>query len=184
MRGEIRFATPDDAQGILAIYGPYCEATCVSFEDGAPSIEQMRERISRITRDYPWLVATCDGRVVGYVYASRHHERAGYRWSVDVAVYLAADFHRCGLGRTLYTTLFAILREQGLFKAYAGVSLPNEGSVGLHEHLGFRPVGVYRGAGYKCGRWVTSAGGNWNCNLNGPNHSIPGRSANCVIPLR
>jgi L-amino acid N-acyltransferase YncA len=154
MRGEIRFATVDDAEAIRAIYGPYCESTCVSFEDVAPSIDQMRERIGRIGASYPWLVAEIDGRVGGYVYASRHHERAGYRWSVDVAVYLSSAFHRRGLGKTLYATLFAILREQGFFKAYAGVSLPNAASVGLHEHVGFEPVGIYRGAGYKFGRWV------------------------------
>lgn len=154
MRGEIRFATIEDAEGVLAIYGPYCESTCVSFEDVPPTIQQMRERMARITALYPWLVAAVDGRVAGYVYASQHHERAGYRWSVDVAIYLASDFHRRGLGRILYNTLFAILREQGFFKAYAGISLPNASSVGLHEHVGFKPVGVYRGAGYKFGRWV------------------------------
>src|SRR6478735_8127823 len=98
MAAYIRFAQPNDAAGILAIYGPYCESTQVSFEIVAPSIEQIQERISRITADYPWLVAEIDGQVVGYVYASRHHERAAYRWSVDVAVYVSSGQQRRGVG--------------------------------------------------------------------------------------
>jgi L-amino acid N-acyltransferase YncA len=154
MAAHIRLAGPNDAAGILAIYGPYCESTCVSFEIVAPSIEQIRERISRVTADYPWLVGEIDGQIIGYVYASRHHERAAYRWSVDVAVYVAAGRQRRGVGRILYETLFSILREQGLFKAFAGITLPNPASVGLHESLDFRPAAIYRGVGYKFGRWL------------------------------
>jgi phosphinothricin acetyltransferase len=154
MAAQIRLAGPNDAAGILAIYGPYCESTCVSFEIVAPTVEQIQERISRVTADYPWLVGEIDGQVVGYVYASRHHERAAYRWSVDVAVYVAAGQQRRGVGRILYEALFSILRDQGHFKAFAGVTLPNPASVGLHESLGFRPAALYRGVGYKFGRWL------------------------------
>jgi L-amino acid N-acyltransferase YncA len=154
MAAHIRFAGPTDAAGILAIYGPYCESTCVSFEIVAPTIAQIQERISRITSDYPWLVAEIDGQTIGYVYASRHHERAAYRWSVDVAVYIAAGYQRRGVGRILYEVLFSILREQGHFKAFAGITLPNPASVGLHESLGFRPAAIFRGVGYKFGRWL------------------------------
>jgi L-amino acid N-acyltransferase YncA len=151
---QIRLATPHDASGILAIYAPYCESSCVSFEVVAPSIEQMQERISRISSADPWLVCEIDGQIAGYVYASRHRERAAYRWSVDVAVYVAPEHQRRGLGRALYETLFSILREQGYFKAFAGITLPNPASVGLHERLGFRQAAVFRGVGYKDGRWL------------------------------
>jgi phosphinothricin acetyltransferase len=154
MAAQIRFAQLTDAAGIRAIYAPYCEATCVSFEIVAPTIEQTQERVSRITADYPWLVGEIDGQIVGYVYASRHHERAAYRWSVDVAVYVAAGQQRRGVGRILYETLFSILREQGHFKAFAGITLPNPASIGLHESLGFRPTAVFRGVGHKFRRWL------------------------------
>src|SRR3954452_5271098 len=149
MAAHIRFAQLTDAAGILAIYGPYCESTCVSFEIVAPTIEQIEDRISRITVDYPWLVGEIDGQIAGYVYGSRHHERAAYRWAVDVAVYIAAAHQRRGMGRILYETLFSILREQGLFKTFAGITLPNPASVGLHESLGFRRVAVFGGVGFK-----------------------------------
>jgi hypothetical protein len=47
----------------------------------------------------------------------------------------------------------AVLPLQGFGNAYAGVTLPNEASVGLHEAMGFEPVGVYRQVGFKCGAW-------------------------------
>ncbi len=153
MACKIRFATPDDAAGILAIYAPYCESSYVSFEIVAPSEPQMRERIARIAAEYPWLVCDSDGQVAGYAYASRHRERAAYRWTVDVAVYVAEKHHRRNVGRALYASLLGILREQGFARAYAGITLPNPASVGLHEAVGFAQVGVFRGEGFKLGQW-------------------------------
>jgi len=153
MTNTIRFAEPRDAAAILAIYTPYCEATAVSFESVPPNVEQIAERMERIASQYPWLVAEIDGRVAGYVYACPHRERGAYRWAVDVTVYVEANRHRRGIGRALYTSLLAMLRAQGFFKAYAGITLPNPASVGVHEVLGFQPVAVYRGVGYKLGQW-------------------------------
>lgn len=154
MAVELRIATPADASGILSIYGPYCDSTQVSFEIVAPNESEMRARIERILDKYPWLVGEIDGEVAGYVYATQHRERAGYRWAVDVAVYVARAHQRSGLGRALYSALFAILREQGYRKAIAGVTLPNAGSVGLHESVGFRPAGIFSKIGYKLGDWL------------------------------
>lgn len=154
MNVKFRLAQPTDAAAILAIYAPYCESSHVSFEVSAPSERRMRDRIARIAVQYPWLIAEVDRTVGGYVYASQHGERAAYRWAVDVAVYVAAAQHRKGIARTLYDSLFAILRQQGYFKACAGITLPNPASVGLHESLGFRRVGIFPGVGYKLGRWL------------------------------
>jgi L-amino acid N-acyltransferase YncA len=113
----------------------------------------MRGRIVGTLRSVPWLVCERDGAVMGYAYASKHRERAGYRWSVDVSAYVSEGSRRSGVGRALYTSLFAILRLQGFFTAVAGVTLPNPGSIGLHEAIGFERIGVYRGIGFKCGEW-------------------------------
>jgi phosphinothricin acetyltransferase len=150
---HLRDATESDAAGVAAVYAPYCERTPISFEVEAPSVEEIRARIEKVLPMYPWLVCEMDGRVVGYAYASRHRERAAYRWGVDVAVYLDGGCHRRGIGRALYSALFPMLVGQGLYTAYAGVTLPNDASVGLHKAMGFEPVGVYRGAGYKSGKW-------------------------------
>jgi phosphinothricin acetyltransferase len=150
----IRFARPDDAPGILAIYAPYCVSSPISFELVAPTIEQMAERIRAITAQYPWIVCEIGGEIAGYVYASRIRERAAYQWAVEVAVYVATRHQRRGVAHALYKALFSILREQNYFKAYAGITLPNIGSVRLHEAVGFRSVGAFVGIGYKLGRWL------------------------------
>jgi phosphinothricin acetyltransferase len=168
---RIRIARPDDAAGIREIYAPYCESSSVSFEVVAPSVEQIRERICRILPDYPWLVSEIGGQVAGYVYASQHRERAAYRWVVEVAVYVSPLHQRRGLGRALYSALVAILRRQGFFKALAGITLPNPGSVGLHEAMGFRPLAVYRGVGFKDGRWLDV--GWWQLDLQPENDNPP-----------
>jgi phosphinothricin acetyltransferase len=153
MNKQLRLATPDDAPAVQAIYGPFCDNSPVSFEIVAPTVEQMRERMASILVRFPWLIGEIDGQTAGYVYASPNRERAAYQWGVDVAVYIAEGHRRSGLGRSLYAALFELLKEQGFFHAYAGITLPNPGSVRLHESLGFEFVGVYENVGYKMGAW-------------------------------
>jgi L-amino acid N-acyltransferase YncA len=150
---NIRLATPDDAAAIAAIYAPYCDATVISFEEMAPSSEEMARRVATIGATRPWIVLEDNGGVIGYAYASPHHDRAAYRWSVSTAIYIGRAHHRRGAGRALYTTLFALLRALGYRQATAGITLPNPASVGLHAAFGFAPVGVYRHIGYKMGGW-------------------------------
>jgi len=149
----IRMAREADARAILAIYAPFCAATAVSFELEPPSEDEIASRIRAVTAYCPWLILEDDGAVTGYAYGGPHNERAAYGWSVDVTVYVAPSHLRRGVGRALYTTLFELLRQQGFFKAYAGVALPNPASTALHEAMGFEPVGVYKGVGYKLGAW-------------------------------
>jgi phosphinothricin acetyltransferase len=118
-----------------------------------PTAEQMAARIATTLTYAPWLVLERDGQVVGYVYASKHRERAAYQWSVDVSAYTDPRFQRQGIGAALYRTLFALLRVQGFYAAHAGITLPNPPSVAFHEALGFRPIGVYPQVGYKLGAW-------------------------------
>lgn len=149
----VRPATVADAASVHAIYAPVVEHTAISFEEVAPTIEEMSARIEATSNAYPYLVAERDGMVVGYAYASQHRTRSAYRWSVDVTVYIAEDARRSGVGSALYARLFAELVERGFHAAFAGIALPNSGSVALHERMGFEPLGVYREVGSKFGRW-------------------------------
>ena len=150
---RIRQAQARDAAMIAAVYAPYVRDTIISFEVEPPTAEEMGRRIAVIVARHPWLVAEQGGGILGYAYAGEHRSRAAYRWDVDVAVYLAAQAQRRGIGRRLYLALFEVLRRQAYVNAYAGISLPNAASVGLHEALGFAPVGVYRKVGYKRNAW-------------------------------
>lgn len=142
-----------DGATCAAIYAPFVAGSAVSFEEEPPSASEMAERIERITATHPWLVAEIDERVAGFAYATNHRERAAYRWAADVTVYVAAERRRSGVGRALYERLLGLLADQGLHVACAGITLPNEPSVRLHESMGFVPVGVYRRIGYKAGAW-------------------------------
>lgn len=150
---SIRVAIPDDAAAIAAIYAPIVRDTVISFEVDPPTPDQMAERIENTLESYPWLVAEEGGAVLGYAYASQHRSRAAYRWACDVSVYMHESARRRGIGTQLYTRLFEILPELGLHIAYAGITLPNDGSVGLHESVGFEYIGVFREVGYKNGAW-------------------------------
>ena len=151
---SIRDATVQDATAVQAIYAPVVTGTVISFEETPPTVDEMAERIATYGRNYPFLVAERQGRVVGYAYASAHRDRAAYRWSADVAVYVAEDARGSGIGRGLYDRLLPQLATQGLHAAFAGITLPNAGSVRLHESVGFELVGVYREVGFKFGRWL------------------------------
>jgi phosphinothricin acetyltransferase len=149
----IRFADVGDAAGIAAIYAPNVAASAISFEAEPPTPAAMRERIESTLALLPWLVCERGGELLGYAYASPHSERAAYAWSLNVSVYVAAGGRRQGIGRALYTSLFALARLGGYYSAHAAVTLPNAASVGLHESLGFLPVGVFRAVGFKRGAW-------------------------------
>lgn len=149
----MREARATDAAACAAIYAPYVTGTAITFETEPPSAGEMAARIEIASRGYAWLVLEEQGHVVGYAYGGRFHVRPAYRWAAEVSVYLAPGRRRTGGGRALYEALLARLRERGFRIAIAGMTLPNEASVGLHEALGFEPVGTYRRIGYKLGDW-------------------------------
>jgi L-amino acid N-acyltransferase YncA len=151
---QIRDADPArDAAACAAIYAPHVEGSAVSFEERAPDAAEFEARIERYGSSHAWLVAERDGRVVGYAYANAFNERPAYRWSAGVSVYVAAEARGTRVGRALYEALFERLRERGFRMACAGITLPNEASVSLHESLGFEQVGINREIGWKQGAW-------------------------------
>lgn len=140
----------------------------ISFETEPPSAEQMAQRIRAA---HEWLVAERGGRVVGYAYAGIHRSRKAYQWTAEVTAYVDRTVQRTGLGRLLYTELFDRLRRRGFRLLVAGITLPNDASVGMHEALGFEPVGVYRNIGWKTGQWWDV--GWWQLDLGAPEGEPP-----------
>jgi phosphinothricin acetyltransferase len=149
----LRVATPADATTVQAIYAPIVRETFISFELEAPSVEEMATRIATTLETYPYLVAEWGGEVVGYAYAGAHRTRAAYQWSVDVTAYVAPHAQRQGVGHQLYVRLLDLLAAQGFHRAFAGIALPNDASVALHESVGFTPIGRYPDVGFKLGEW-------------------------------
>jgi len=150
---KIRPVKAADAKQILAVYTPFIEKTCITFETEVPTLQAFGARVEGILSAYPYLVCEAGGRIVGYAYASKHNERGAYRYSANVSVYIEEAFQGKGIGRALYTELFNLMRERGLYTAYAGITVPNEKSVALHAAFGFVPVGTFHKAGFKHGEW-------------------------------
>jgi phosphinothricin acetyltransferase len=153
VKSAIRRAEPADAEAIARIYAPFVSQKATSFEAVPPNAAEMERRLTAARGKYPWIVFNTDGDVLGYAYASSHHERQAYQWSVNVSVYVDPHAHRAGVGRALYSALFYILRRQRFANAYGGITLPNPSSEGLHASMGFVPVGIYKQVGFKLGQW-------------------------------
>ncbi len=149
----VRDATTDDGAACAAVYAPYVTDTAISFEDVPPPAGEMARRITAAQERHAWLVLEEDGAVVGYAYAGSYKERAAYRWSCEVSVYLATGHGRAGGGRLLYEALFDRLVERGFRTAVAGMTQPNAASEAFHRAMGFEPVGTWRRIGWKHGRW-------------------------------
>jgi len=150
---SVRDAVLADAAACAAIYRPYVEGTVISFEEAAPTAEEMAVRMAQAQKAHAWLVLEEAGRVVGYAYGHPFAARPAYRWSAEVSIYLEPGRRRTGGGRRLYESLLNRLHDRGFRQALAGIALPNEASKGLHEAMGFRPVGVYQDVGFKFGAW-------------------------------
>jgi phosphinothricin acetyltransferase len=150
---KIRLALENDSASVLQIYTPFITDTVITFECQVPTIAEFSERMADIQRKYPWLVCEIDNNIAGYAYASCFNEREAYDWSVDFSIYIDPKYHRKNIGKALYNALFELVKLQGYYNAYAGVTLPNINSEGLHESFGFKTIGVYENVGYKFDGW-------------------------------
>ena len=170
----IRIANAGDAAAIAAIYRPYVETSHFTFEEIAPESAEMAARMANAA--HPWLIAEDDGRVLGYASTSPMRNRAAYRWSVETGVYLLPDARGRGVGGELLARHLELLERQGFVTAIAGIALPNDASVALHEKLGFTLSGIEPGVGFKLGRWVDV--GRWQRDL-APRTNSPGAPIFC-----
>lgn len=150
---SIRLVSDVDSASILDIYAPYISDTSITFECEVPTVQEFAKRVRSISEIYPWIVCRIDDCLAGYAYASQHHERVAYQWSVNLSVYIKDEYQRKGLARVLYTTLFELLGHLGYFRGLAGITYPNPKSERFHSNFGFRQVGVYHNVGYKLGQW-------------------------------
>jgi len=151
---NIRPFIEGDEHAICEIYNHYIANTIVTFEEQPLSAQQMRERIDAYVAIYPWFVCVINGVIVGYSYASKFHQRAAYRHTAELTVYVRQGYERRGIGRQLYEPLISHLKAVNCHVMLAAIALPNEGSVGLHEMMGFSKVAHFSQVGHKFNHWV------------------------------
>jgi len=160
---SVRNVVENDAKKLLELYAPYVRDTAITFEYDIPSENEFRKRIENITKDYPYLCAEKDGEILGYAYASSFKERAAYKWSVEISIYVKKASQGLGLGRLLYSVLEEELKKRGIVNMYACIAVPTEcddeylthNSENFHEHLGFKKVGTFKNCAKKFNRWYS-----------------------------
>jgi L-amino acid N-acyltransferase YncA len=157
---RVRDSVEADIAGIAAIYRHHVTHGLASFEEEAPSEGEIaRRRKETLARGYPHLVAATSaaGGVLGYAYVGPYRSRSAYRFSVENSVYVEPGGGRRGIGRALLGTLVERCSAAGFRQMIAVIGdSANAASIGLHEALGFRRVGVLTAIGFKHGRWVDS----------------------------
>lgn len=152
----VRDARAEDCAALAAIYGDACLHGFGTFEETAPSPEEMeRRRAEALAHGLPYLVAETDGTVAGLCYAKPFRPRSAYRFTVEDSVYISPDFKGRGVGKALLGDLIARCEALGLRQMTAVIGdSGNAGSIALHRAMGFRDMGVFRSVGFKHGRWV------------------------------
>ena len=148
----IRPARADDFASITAITNHYITTSAIHFAYQPVSEDELRAMWERYER-HPWLVIEDDNGVLCYAKSGVWRERAAYNWTCEVGLYIAAFARGRGLGRALYEALLAECERRGFRSAVAGITLPNDASIALHERCGFSRVGTFVDAGYKHGAW-------------------------------
>jgi L-amino acid N-acyltransferase YncA len=149
----LRLIQLSDAAAVLEIYAHYVKNTYVTFDYEVPALEEFKHKIETITEKYPWLVYEENTKILGYAYGSTHRAKIAYQWSPEATIYLNKDYSGRGIGRLLYSTLFTLLRSQGFYNVFAGISMPNPQSELFHKSLGFTELGIFKNIGYKSGAW-------------------------------
>jgi len=157
-RAQVRPAELRDLPAIQAIYAHHVLSGLASFEEAAPSVEEMRLRYDDVLRrGLPYLVAELDGTLAGYGYCSPYRARTAYRFSLEDSVYVRADLQGRGAGRALLAELIVGAEQLGYRQMIAVIGdSAHAASIGLHAAAGFLRVGTLRSVGFKFGRWVDS----------------------------
>ena len=152
---DIRHAEQADLSILLDIYNHYVVHTPVTFDIEPRTLAQRQAWLNEFatTGRHQCFVAVIDGKPVGYACSHRFKEKAAYEPTIATSIYLAPNVIRQGIGRALYAALFEALKDEDIHRAYGGITLPNEGSVGLHLAMGFRHIGTETQVGRKFGKF-------------------------------
>jgi phosphinothricin acetyltransferase len=151
----IRLAANADLPRLTEIYNHYVINTPITFDLEPYTIEARRPWLAQFSAAGPHrlFVAEADGVLLGYAGSHQFRTKAAYDTTVETTIYCAHDATARGIGRALYAALFDALRDEDIHTYIAGVTLPNEASVALHERFGFRPAGVMHAVGRKFDRY-------------------------------
>lgn len=148
-----RLAKTDDAEKLVEIYAPYVKNTNITFEYEVPTIDEFKQRITKIMSKFPYIVACIGDEIVGYTYASTFRERQAYNWCVETSIYINGKYQGRKIGEILYTKLEAILKLQNITNLVASITYPNPQSIAFHEKFNYKKIAHFTKCGYKQNCW-------------------------------
>jgi phosphinothricin acetyltransferase len=152
---EVRPANEQDVPAINEIHGHYALTTAISFDVEPWSVEQRACWLLDHPPHGPHraVVAVSDDVVVGWASTSPFASKVCYSTSVECSVLVRHGCTSRGVGTAMYRYLFDALAGEDIHRMYAGVTLPNDASIALHERFGFVQVAYYREVGRKFDRY-------------------------------
>lgn len=148
-----------DLAPLARLYDDYIARTAITFDLEPYGTEGRRPWIEQFSASgrHRLFVADADGEAIGFASSQTFRPKGAYATSVETSIYLARDWTGRGLGARLYAALFDALAGEDVHRAYAGITLPNDASVALHERCGFARVAVFDEVGFKLGRYWSVA---------------------------
>lgn len=151
---KIREARESDLPRIRAIYNREVQVSTATYDTRPRSAAEQRAWFAVHGGPHPVFVAERDGRACGWAALSPWSERAAYRRSVEVSVYVAEEWRRRGIGKLLLQALVDAGRARGHHALLARISADNTASIELHAALGFFVAGTLKEVGVKFGRML------------------------------
>jgi L-amino acid N-acyltransferase YncA len=149
----VRPTVEANLDGIVAIIAREVREGVAHFGTEVPTLTEIATDWAKTRARYGWFTALDGDQVAGFAKGGPWKSRGAYQWSAEVGVYVRRESQGRGIGRALYDALFLHLRERGIRTVFAGITLPNDPSVALHEAMGMTNIGVFQSAGYKHGAW-------------------------------
>ena len=150
----IRSVRISDAKDIVDIYNYYILNTNITFEEEEVTIKDMEDRIREKIKSNPWIVYEEDNKVIGYAYLSQWHNRSAYKFSKESSIYLDVNSKGKKIGIKLYEELLRLAKEYNVHTIVAGITIPNDASIGIHEKLGFEKIAEFKEIGFKDNQWL------------------------------
>ena len=164
---KVRPVRIDDVDQITSIYNYFIANSHATFEIEPLNTAEMMRRLSECLDDtYPFVVYEGErSELIGYAYGHQFKSRAAYRHSTEVSIYVRPDCQGQNIGTSLYEVLLSTIKQMNFHTVIAGISLPNDASIRLHEKFGFEKVAHFHEVGSKFDRWIDV--GYWQllCNI-------------------
>ncbi|MPM32610.1 L-methionine sulfoximine/L-methionine sulfone acetyltransferase [bioreactor metagenome] len=163
----IREANKKDLMDILEIYNDAILNTTAIYDYKVHNLDDRIQWYEKKEQEgYPLLVFEEKGKAVAFATFGPFRAWPAYKYTIEHSVYVHKDYRNQGIATKLMQEIIKIANAKGYATLVAGIDAANEGSIKMHEKLGFEFSGVIKKAGYKFNKWLDLAF--YQLDLNGP----------------